>query len=431
MKRIFLSSVLFAVACLGLFAQSGTNSPYSQFGLGVLSDQTSGFNRGMNGLALGFHEHNQVNYLNPASYSSIDSLSFIFDAGISGQLTNFKENNMRVNAKNASIEYVVAGFRAFKHVGMSFGVVPLTNIGYNYANAEFVGGTHTTTATKTYSGTGGLHQVFLGIGWEPFKGFAFGVNGSYLWGDYERSLVSSYSDQYTNTLSKYYTADVRNYKVDFGLQYTARLNKKSWLTLGLTYSLGHKLNANPECKVISTNSQTAVADTTTFSVKNGLELPHMFAGGLMYNYDNKLKVGVDYSFQKWADIGFPQYVVTNDIPGYVLQKDMLLDRHKVILGGEYCPKENGRNFFQRVHYRAGVGYATPYIKVNGLDGPKELSASLGLGIPIVNGYNNRSILNVSAQWVHSSASGLITENTFRLNIGLTFNERWFAKWKVE
>ena len=36
-------------------AQSGTNSPYSQYGLGVLSDQTSGFNRGMNGVGLGFH----------------------------------------------------------------------------------------------------------------------------------------------------------------------------------------------------------------------------------------------------------------------------------------------------------------------------------------------------------------------------------------
>jgi len=25
----------------------------------------------------------------------------------------------------------------------------------------------------------------------------------------------------------------------------------------------------------------------------------------------------------------------------------------------------------------------------------------------------------------------VKENTFRINIGLTFNERWFAKWKVD
>ena len=73
----------------------------------------------------------------------------------------------------------------------------------------------------------------------------------------------------------------------------------------------------------------------------------------------------------------------------------------------------------------------PYYYINGQDGPKDLQLSLGVGIPIINAYNNRSILNISAQWQHRSADQLITENTFRINIGLTFNERWFAKWKVE
>ena len=84
LAALLLGTTLFAVA------QSGTNSPYSQYGLGVLSDQTSGFNRGMNGVGLGFHEHNQVNYLNPASYASLDSMTFIFDAGISGQVANLR-----------------------------------------------------------------------------------------------------------------------------------------------------------------------------------------------------------------------------------------------------------------------------------------------------------------------------------------------------
>ena len=84
-----------------------------------------------------------------------------------------------------------------------------------------------------------------------------------------------------------------------------------------------------------------------------------------------------------------------------------------------------------MHYRAGVGYASPYLKVNGKDGPRELSASFGVGIPIVNGYNNRSLLNISAEWVNQSVTGLVKENMFRINVGLTFNERWFAKFKVE
>jgi hypothetical protein len=42
----------------------------------------------------------------------------------------------------------------------------------------------------------------------------------------------------------------------------------------------------------------------------------------------------------------------------------------------------------------------------------------------------KPVLHISAQWTRSAATDLITENTFRINIGLTFNERWFAKWKV-
>lgn len=51
MKKV-IGIVLASAVGMVAFAQSGTNSPYSQFGLGVLSEQSSGFNRGMNGLGL-------------------------------------------------------------------------------------------------------------------------------------------------------------------------------------------------------------------------------------------------------------------------------------------------------------------------------------------------------------------------------------------
>lgn len=430
MKKIICAVLVVAISA-SVFGQSGTNSPYSQYGLGTLSDQTSGFNRGMNGLGLGFHEHNQVNYLNPASYSSLDSLTFIFDAGLSAQITNIKENDNKINANNADFEYVVAGFRAFKHVGISFGIIPYTNIGYKYANSQYVNSAKSTTYTNTYSGSGGIHQAYLGFGWEPFKGFSVGANASYLWGEYSRSLVNSYSDSYVNTLSKYYTADIRSYKFDFGMQYTALFSKKDQLTVGLTYSNGHKLGSDPQCQVISKNTQTSVSDTATYVVNNGLGMPATYGIGFMWNHNNVLKLGVDYSMQKWANIDYPQYSVVNDKPRYILASGLFKDRHKLIVGADLCPGETSRNFFNRIHYRAGVSYATPYVIINGVDGPKEISASFGFGIPIVNGYNNRSLLNISAQWVHMGSNTFITENTFRINIGLTFNERWFAKWKVE
>ncbi len=429
--RKSLCAALMLTCVTAAFSQSGTNSPFSQYGLGQLSDQTAGFNRGMNGVGLGFREHNQVNYINPASYSSLDSLTFIFDAGLSGQITNFKEGGNKINANNADFEYAVAGFRAFRHLGVSFGIIPFTNIGYNYSMSEYLDGDRTTTYTNTYSGSGGLHQVYLGFGWEFLKNLSVGANFSYLWGDIDRSVVNSYSDTYINTLSKYYTADISSYKVDLGLQYTFNANKDNSFTVGATYGFGHKLNSTPECSVISTNSSTGVADTTSYSVKNGLAIPSSFAAGLMWNHKNKLKLGADFNYQKWSGIEFPVYQVNNNVPSYQLQDGYYKDRYKVTLGGEFCNNEMSRKFLDRVRFRAGASYSTPYYKINGQDGPKEISVSAGFGIPIVNSYNNRSFLNISGQWVHSAVKGMLTENTFRINIGFTFNERWFMKWKVD
>lgn len=429
MKKILLvGSIIVGLVPMRMIAQSGTNSPYSQYGLGVLSDQSQGFNRGMNGLALGLRYSNQVNFLNPASYSSVDSLTMIFDVGLSGQITNFSENGKKVNANNSDFEYAVAAFRLFPKFGMSFGIVPFTNIGYSYSSKSKVG-TSTTTSTESFSGFGGIHQAYIGAGWNFFDGFSLGANLSYLWGSYDKYVSITNSDNYVNTVEKTYSATVTSYKVDFGLQWQKEIVKDNTLTVGLTYGIGHNLGADATSNMSNTNSQTGVSTDATYTVSDGLSIPDVFGAGLSWTHKDNLTLGVDYTLQKWGGLDFPE--TDNGTGNYVAKSGLLKDRNKLTVGGEWVPNAMSRNFFNRIHYRVGASYATPYIKVNGKDGPKEYSVSAGFGVPIINSYNNRSVLNVSAQWVHSSAKDLITENTFRINIGITFNERWFMKWKVE
>lgn len=434
--RKFIIAVTLLTLSTFAFAQSGTNSPYSQFGLGLLNDQSTGFNRGMNGVGFGFHDHNQVNITNPASYSALDSLTFILDAAASFQVTNFKENGVKKNAKNADIEYAIGAFRLARHLGLSFGFVPYSNIGYDYSNTDDVNAFKSTssanaTYTNTYDGDGGIHEVFLGMGWEPIKHFSFGFNIGYLWGNLDRSVVNSYSDSYVNTLSKYYKTKVKGYKLTLGAQYTQPIGKKDELTLGVIYEPGHKTSSDPECLVISSNSQTSVQDTTRYSIKDGISLPDVYGAGLMWNHNGQLKIGFDYRLEKWGSISLPEYSVTNNVASFSLVKGEMKDRSKFTLGGDFCKGERDMHFLNRVHYRAGFSYSPSYLKINGVDGPREISASLGLGIPIVNYWNNRSVLNITAQWINRSATNLIKENTFMFTIGLTFNERWFSKFKVE
>lgn len=438
MRKTAIAAILIVASLKVSAQQSGTNSPYSMYGFGLLSEQSNGQGRGMSGLSYGLREHNQVNYMNPASYSSIDSLSFIFDAGLSGQITNFKEGGKKVNAKNADFDYVIAGFRMFKHFGASFGLLPFSNVGYSFSNTSIVSkptDTDPTTANTTYNGNGGTHQAYIGAGWEPIKGLSLGANISYIWGDIDQTMSLSYSDSYVNTVARYYTAKVKSYKLDFGVQYSKNITKEDMITVGATFTPGHKMKANAKVYSISTNTQTGIADSTILPKKGqGLdyEMPATLGLGLLFNHINKWKIGIDYNFQKWSSCEYPIFKIDNDGNQNYEESDKVFnDRHKITLGSEYTPNENSRNFFKKMRYRFGGFYATNYIKINGENGPKEYGLSAGLGIPIINTYNNRSTLNISAQWICRDASSFIKENTFLINIGLVFNERWFAKWKVE
>ena len=56
-KRIFACLLTGCVTLASMAQISNTLSPYSQFGLGTLANQSQGFNRGMDGLAYGLRDN--------------------------------------------------------------------------------------------------------------------------------------------------------------------------------------------------------------------------------------------------------------------------------------------------------------------------------------------------------------------------------------
>ena len=94
----------------------------------------------------------------------------------------------------------------------------------------------------------------------------------------------------------------------------------------------------------------------------------------MYNHSNKLKLGVDYQLQKWSSLEAPRFTTNaKGVSSYGLVTNQYKDRHKVSLGADYTNGDQYRGYINRMHFRAGVSYATPYLKINGKEGPKELS----------------------------------------------------------
>jgi hypothetical protein len=433
MKKRIIVSLLAAMALLPSVAQvSTTLSPFSQYGLGVLSDQSAGFNRGMGGVAYGLRNGKFVNMQNPASYSAIDSLSMIFDAGVTGQISNYKEGGKSLNTKTGNFDYAVAGFRLLPHVGLALGVVPYSNIGYSYKHSGIINAPvdgAKTTSIQTYDGKGGFSQFFVGAGWQLTKNLSLGFNVSYFWGNYNKDIQVATSDANANVQTMSYEASVSSYKLDFGAQWQQPLNDKDQLTVGATVSLGHKLSGDADLTTTNVSQNSTSAEGTSLTLNEPFSLPFTVGVGASILHNRSLTAAVDYTLQKWGSLDYPVFDKAQGT--YSLQGGYFKDRHKVAAGLDWQPKPTGRKFLQLVHYRFGVSYATPYYKIGTQDGPGELTVSGGFGIPIYNSWNNRSTLNISAQWVRNTGCDLIKENMFRINIGLTFNERWFAKWKVD
>ena len=87
-KKVVFISILI-ITQLSLKAQNNTNSPYTRFGYGELADRSFGAGRAMGGVGIGLRSSKQINPMNPASYSCMDSLTFLFDFGVAGQVSWF------------------------------------------------------------------------------------------------------------------------------------------------------------------------------------------------------------------------------------------------------------------------------------------------------------------------------------------------------
>ncbi len=416
-----INTCLFCIMATIAVAQTSSNSPYTRYGFGELSDQHFGNSKAMGGIAYGLRNGNQVNAANPASYTAVDSLTFIFDAGMTLQNTNFKENGVSTNAKNSSLDYIAMQFRLWKRMGMAVGILPYSTVGYDMTQVKTINKDEhgeDIESYHNYKGEGGLQQVFAGLGFKVFNNLSIGANLSYQYGDITYLTGTSFNN--TNAVSSMRTQQmsISSYKLDFGAQYTKKFGEKHIVNLGATYSYGHELNGEGYYFTETYDNNSVLQTHSGDTISNAFSIPHTFGIGMTYVYNNRLTVGLDYTLQKWSECK------------YFNKEGQYNDRQKISLGAEYQPNYRGRSFWEVVRYRIGFHYADPYIKVNGQDGAREYGASFGFGLPI---YRSNSILNISGQYVKVSpkVKGMLEENYLRINIGLTFNEGWFKKYKVE
>lgn len=402
-----VSGLLFLLAA-STAAQNGTNSPYTRYGYGELTNRSFGAGRSMGGVGIGLRSSKQINPMNPASYSCMDSMTFLFDFGASAQLSWFNDGTNTQNDFNGNVEYMAMQFPVYKQMAMSIGLVPYSHVGYKFGTFKNAEGLD---YYETFEGTGGLNLLYAGWSMDIWKKrLSIGANVNYLFGSITHSATTSYVSTNSTSVQSIQEIKVNDVTFDFGLQYTHPLSKTDYVVAGLTFTPKKRLNTDAY-ETISNTEQ--ITDTISGS---SYDTPAGYGIGLSYVKEDKFIIAADFTFQEWEKVTFASQV------------DKFKNRSKVTAGFEYIPNLFSRPYYNRMRYRLGLRYANSYVKVNGQD-YKEYGATLGLGFPISDA---RSYINVSFEYVkiEPAQKVMIDESYLRMTLSYTFNELWFFKQKV-
>ena len=407
--------VLFVFCGLSAFAQLGTSSPYSRFGLGDLQGNAFPVYNALGGGVTALSSSNSVNPSNPASYTSFRANSFLFSTGGMHKTTQLQNSTDKQVANNSAFSHLTIAFPISSKLGASFGMLPYSNIGYTLNARDTV-----VNADMIYTGDGGLSKVYFGGAYEPFKGFSLGINASYLFGGLNRRKKLDYDDESFFDSRSNSSINLKGYYYELGLLYKKELANEKELSFGLTANNNSTLRAK-RTNIVETISgpYEIVKDTSSNVVEWGeVTLPNYISTGLMYRDGEKWLLIADYSMQNWAD-----YTLLGE-------SDDLSNSMRLSGGLQYTPEFNSvTKYYKRMQYRLGAAYSNTPLTLNDTQ-LKEMSVSFGFGIPVK---KSRTKYDVSLTLGQrgTTDNSLIKEQFVKFGLSVSYDGIWFVKRKYD
>lgn len=87
--RKLLGCIIILLITINTWAQNNSGTPYSKEGFGLLPDNYGAFT-GMGGVSAAMRDNYNINFLNPASYTALDSVRFYFQSEPQGNMLIFQ-----------------------------------------------------------------------------------------------------------------------------------------------------------------------------------------------------------------------------------------------------------------------------------------------------------------------------------------------------
>lgn len=439
----FFIILLLAVSAFTAGAQTNatTSSPYSRYGLGDIDQAVTPQQRGMGGIGAAVNKinnYNTINVLNPASYSEINYTTF--DIGIYGNSIGLSQTGQTSTRNgNFRLSHVNFAVPVSHRSALSFGLMPYSEMGYNFKQTRANFGTGSSVDTNRvnylYTGDGGLSRAYIGYGFGVGEHFRVGANASYIFGNLIQNssteIVQPDGTPLYGTLNSRIeqSNSVGGLSYDLGLQYSFDwASHTKHLTFGYSTSLAGNLN-NQASNVVyhyvydgSGNQKTPIDSVTNRQdAKTKIRLPNVNHFGVSYQYDGHFLVGADFTMGSWSNLS-----INGVNSGFQNSKTFAI-------GGQYTPNNNAlRDYFARMDYRLGFIYDQTYINLNNTN-VNRTAVTFGLGLPLAPTQTLSSFykINISAEVGKRGTldNGLVKENYVNIHLGFVLNDKWFQKYQ--
>ncbi len=410
-NKLFAALMFFITAAT--FAQEGSSSPYSFYGIGEMRFRGTADTRAMGGISV-LADSIHYNLQNPALLSRLKLTTF--SVGGTFSKNTLKTQSQDAKAQRTVLDYLAVGFPMGKF-SAGFGLAPLTSVGYKINRPA----TDDNPEGRKYSGTGGINKVFAGAAYQFNKNFSIGAEVSYNFGEIE--TVGLYTISGVQFGSREINRSVASgVAFNTGIAYQGKLNEKLSIYASSNFSPHMVLSFGNERKIatiqfLQLGGQAIIDEDDVPVADTKVSLPAQFAFGAGVGEVKKWMVGSELTLMhnsslnnRFADMGNSTF-----------ENGM-----RVSIGGYYVPNYNSfTDYFKKVTYRAGLKYEKSGLVING-ENINDMAFTVGAGLPLAGTFSN---INLGAEIGRrgTTSQGLIQENYANFTVGLSFNDRWFVK----
>jgi len=420
-KKIVL--LILCLTAIASYSQSdnGTVSPYSFGGIGDFRPQTTIENQAMGGLTM-YTDSIHVNLNNPAAHGKIRLVTFTAAGG--HKEVKLKDFTDEESSSVTTLEYISLAFPITQKFGVGIGILPYTAVGYNVFS-ETTNATRDTVLNQ-FSGDGGLNKAFLSAGYEITKNLHVGATVNFSFGNLQYQSIQSIEGVQYGTID-IRESEISGYDFNYGATYTPRIKNK--------YTLFSSVTVNTQANLVSSNTERL----GSFSLSTGeeievrdidlepanlrnteLKIPTITTFGLGFGRDKKWFLGAEYSFQ--AASSFRNDFIDPENIAYE-------DANTIRVGGFFIPDyASFTSYLKRITYRAGARTSKTGFIVNDTS-INDFGITFGLGLPVGGGFSN---MNFGFEYGKrgTTVANLIEETYFKVSVGLSFNDKWFQKRKI-